>query len=66
MRRKAHFLILQIHALEVVEIVEIGFYELIIEFGESLLSDDAYNSKEEELLSYFCIIDYNGRYKHSD
>ena len=65
-RRKAHLLILQIHAFDEGEIAEMEFDEFSIEFGDSLLSDDTYNSKEEELLLYFCIIYYNQLYKCND
>jgi hypothetical protein len=42
------------------------FDEFTIEFGDSLWSDDTYNSKEEDLLLYFCIIYYNELYKCND
>lgn len=54
-RRKAHLLILQIHALLMGGIGEMEFYEFIREFGDSFLSVVTYNSKEEQLLIYFCI-----------
>jgi hypothetical protein len=65
-RRNAHLLILQIHALDEGESAEMEFDEFTIEFGNSLWSDDTYNSKEEELLLYFCIIYYNELYKCND
>ncbi len=52
MRKNAHLLILNIHALEVGEIVEIGFYSLTNESGVLLLSEDTYNSEEEDMLNY--------------
>lgn len=54
-RRKAHLLILQIPALLMEGIGEMEFYEFIREFGDSFLSVVIYNSKEEQLLAYFCI-----------
>jgi hypothetical protein len=56
-RRNAHLLILQIHALEVGEIIEIVFYSLINESGVLLWSEDTSNSEEEDVLIYFCILD---------